>query len=181
MLKQSNDSPGRLRGILLCCLGVLLGLAIPLMGGWRRPSSGVEPVASPSPTLQSNPLPAVPRAVVLGPVTTQLGEDDKETLRRLIRDELKSGQAVAPAREEPPRDLDGVVKDLPPEQLTSYRRAQQLVDEAANSKVWREDDKRQLRSSLVGLPQPLHEHVVLALINAVNEGQIHFEGNGPLF
>jgi hypothetical protein len=178
MLKQSNDSHGRLRGILLCCLGALLGLAIPLMGGWRRPSPKVVPVAAP--TVEFNPLAAAPRSVVLGPVTAQLGEDDKESLRRLMRDEIKSGQAVAPAREEQ-RDRETILKDLPPEQLTSYRRAQQLVDEAASSKVWREDDRRQLRSSLAGLPLALNEHLVLALINAVNEGQISFEGNGPLF
>ena len=179
MLKPSNDSPRRLRALLHCSLGVLLGLAIPLTAGWWRPSSRVERVVAP--TVESNPLPAVSRSVVLGPVTAQLGEDDKETLRRLIRDELKSGQAVAPAREEQPRDLDGVIKDLPPEQLTSYRRAQQLVDEAASTKSWRQDDGRQLRSSLAGLPVPLYEHVTLALIDAVNNGQIHFEGNGPLF
>jgi hypothetical protein len=179
MLKQSNDSPSRLRVILLCCMGLLVGVTIPLAAGWRRPSSRVEPVAAP--TVESRPLPALPRSVVLGPVTAQLGEDDKESLRRLMRDEIKSGQAVAPAREEQPRDPDTVIKSLPPEQLTSYRRAQQLVDEAASTKLWREDDRRQLRSTLAGLPQPLHEQVVLALINAVNEGQIHFEGTGPLF
>src|SRR6266404_8222301 len=128
MLNQSNDSPSRLRGILLCCLGMLVGLAIPLAAGWWRPSSRVEALAAP--TVETTPLPVVSRSMVLGPVTAQLGEDDKESLRRLIREEIKSGQAVAPAREEQPRDPETILKDLPPGQLASYRRAQQLVDQA---------------------------------------------------
>jgi hypothetical protein len=180
MIKQANSSSGRLRGILLCCLGALMGLAIPVIGGWRRPQAEVAQAASP--TLNSDPLSAPPRSVVLGPVTAQLGEDDKETLRRLIREELKSGQAAAaPVREEAPADPDAALKDLSSGQMTSYHRAQQLVDTAASSKRWREEDRQELRSTLAGLPGPLHKQVVVVLIDAVNKGQISWEGEGALF
>ena len=147
--------------------------------GSKHPSGKAD---APAAAAAESDLPrGIPQTVVLSPLTARLGEDDKEALRSLIREELRAAQASASTGEAGTRDPETLAKELPEAELASYSRAHSMVEQALHGRSWREADREELRPLLAGLPQELFQQIVLPLIAAANKGEVHWDGRGPLF
>jgi hypothetical protein len=164
-------------GAVCAALGLGAGIAVsrtasPTPSGDALRAGAVAAPAAPSQT------------IVVGPATARLGEDDKAALRALIREELGAERAAAAARADaaPSTSADPAQQwQLSPEGLQAFDRARSRVDDGLARGAWTEDDRAELRASLAGLPTEARAELVRPLINAVNEGKVHFAGHGPLF
>jgi hypothetical protein len=118
--------------------------------------------AAPAPSAQAvaepSPPPALPPIVAVS-ATARLGDEDREALRALIREELRAGRAEAaaggpagPATSASAAASQSVLASLPPESAAAYQRAQTLVDDGIARGTWSEADRAGLQAELAPLP-----------------------------
>jgi hypothetical protein len=159
-------------GVPCIALGLGAGMLLP-RGRGASPSRG-EVAAAPASAVS----PPATSVVVMGPTRARLDDDDRAALRAMIRDELAAQNAAArpaPSAEARPEPT------LSNEQLKAYDAARAEVDQGLAAGVWTEDDRRQLRAKLAGLPGDTSVEVVRPLLIAMNGGKLRFEGRGSVF
>jgi len=162
-------------------LGAAAGAAVMWgAGGVRSPHE--EPRVAPSVASSSDAPAPLPRQFVYSPVTASLGDDDKAALRALIREELKAARPDSPAKPDASQESpEEALSRLPRDGRTAYDEAQGMVGTAVQRGSWTNEDRSELRQRLAQLPVPMRLELVSPLIVAVNKGEVHFEGRGPLF
>jgi len=165
--------------------GGLFGLAVGVAAAWLFMSRRPAPPRPPRTQAAAEAPAATAPQIVLGAVTARLGEDERESLRALIRRELQATVARAeaqPGASENNAAVPNEMRDrLPSGARSAYDEATATVDESIRSRTWTEKDRQRLRQQMADLPAEARQAVLTPLILAVNAGDVHFEGRGPLF
>jgi hypothetical protein len=178
---MDGTGAGRLRAPpLLAVAGAFLLLGI---GGGFLVSRAVSARPAPAATLSRGADEATGESrnvVVVGSATAHLADEDRLALRALVRDEL----AAARAKNEPkqtvpdPKPADAPLSDA---QIHAYDGARALVDDGIAHRAWTSEDRVHLRAAVASLPAERAVEVLRPLIVAVNQGQVRWDGPGPLF
>jgi hypothetical protein len=163
----------------------IFGLAVGAAGAWSLASRAPLPQKQTSvpPTAEAATAPPAPQ-IVFSSVTTRLGADERESLRALIREELRTRPTaeVQPGADTGNPADPGTARDrLALNVRPVYDEATAIVDESVRTRTWTEADRQRLRERSAELPADARMAILAPLITAVNAGEVHFEGRGPLF
>ena len=164
--------------VAIVCVG--LGVA---GGGVLVHALDARRVPSPSKNLEAQPEPPpVVREVMAVPTSVKWSPEDRESLRALIRDEVRAARAHEP---QPDPGASAAPKDalsaLAPEAVDAYDRARSRIADAIQRQSWSEADRAKFREDAASLPQDVTMDLTKQLIVAVNTGKVHYEARGPLF
>jgi hypothetical protein len=164
-------------------LSAVVGVAVGGFAMWVTVSHSQPPPRNAP--LAADPIePAGPREIIIRPTAVTLGEEEKSALRALIREELRAqaaNAAVEATTHGVPKSPEETLADLSPEARKTYETARARVDDAIRQRAWSEDDRMQLRQTMLTVPPELAAEIRRSLIVAVNNGDVRFSGRGPLF
>ena len=150
---------------LVALLGVALGSLLPRFFG--QPS-----------------MPATAsKAAEAQAITVRLNDEDKNGLRALVREELAQtlGAARAGASTSPSDAGSASAPSPSPAAAEAYKAARATIDKQITHGSWTDADRTQLRAILPALSSDARIEVIRPLLIAMNEGKVHFAGNGPPF
>jgi hypothetical protein len=169
-------------------VGVAAGASAALARGHATPRRAGIPAENAGPAAGA---PEARNVVIAGPTTARLADDDRAALRALIRDELAAtagrsaaqpvdGAGAGGARAASNGELSNE-SPLSGRDLKTYDRVRAAVDDGVARGVWTEENRAQVHADIRTLPAERAMEVVRPLLVALNQGQLHFEGSGPLF
>jgi len=119
--------------------------------------------------------------VAFVPTRARLDDEEKQTLRTIVREELAAERAAASASPSAkPATAADATWQLSSDAMKVYDDVRVRVDDAIARRTWSNEDRAALRPQLAQLPPEARIEAMRPLLIAVNQGKVNFTGHGPL-